>query len=152
MPNILLKVPKNTFPDKARANLVQRINAAAAEVEQIAADPTKRALCWVVIDEVENGLCTLGGADMGTRLIPCVAVIYVPAGVLDHSARARYVELVHKAFEQALPDGERRKLVSSVVLHDVADGAWGANGAIWTLPIFAREAGFGHLQHLAAAA
>lgn len=148
MPNILLKIPKDAFPGPARAALVQRINAAAAEAEQIAADPAQRALCWVVVDEVETGLCTLGGVDMSARLVPCVAVFYVPAGVLDDAARARYVELVHGAFLQALPDGDRRTPVSSIVLHDVADGAWGANGAIWTLPILAREAGYRHLQHL----
>lgn len=151
MPNILLKIPKGAFPGEARTTLVERINDAAAIAEQIPADPKKRSLCWVVIDEVEQGSWTLGTVDVSPLIVPCIAMVHVPAGVLDASSRASYVELMHDAFKQALPAEDKRKLLTSVVLHDVADGAWGANGAIWDLPTFAKAAGFEHLQHLAAA-
>ncbi|CKU57569.1 Uncharacterised protein [Mycobacterium tuberculosis] len=39
--------------------------------------------------------------------------------------------------------------MTSVVLDEVPDGAWGVGGRIWTLPDFARNAGYAHLQHLA---
>ena len=141
MPNMLVKIPKGSFAAEQRSKLVKKLNEAAAAAEQIPDDPNKRFLCWVLIDEVEPGAWTCGALDMTAQLLPCIAIIYLPAGVLDSASRAQYVNLVHEAFKQALPAGEKRKLATSVVLHDVADGAWGANGAIWRLADFAKAAG-----------
>jgi hypothetical protein len=70
----------------------------------------------------------------------------------NSASRALYVKLVDLAFRDALPPDEKRKITTSVVLHDVADGVWGAGGEIWHLPTFAARAGFEHLQHLVGAA
>jgi hypothetical protein len=51
MPNILVRVLKDSFPGKARSSLVRRIDDAAARAEQIPGDPRKRVLCGVVVDE-----------------------------------------------------------------------------------------------------
>ncbi|NWD06344.1 tautomerase [Pseudomonas gingeri] len=148
MPNILLKIPKGAFSGDARATLVRGINEAAAIAEQIPADPGKRFLCWVVIEEVEPGRWTCGAVDMTAQIVPCIVTVHVPAGVLDEASRARYVELIQQAFIAAQPADDPRRLMTSVMLHEVVDGAWGANGVIWDLAAFARAAGFEHLQHL----
>ncbi|GKS98224.1 tautomerase [Acidovorax sp. SUPP3434] len=148
MPNILVHLPKGSYPGEARAALVRGINAAAARAEQIPDHPHRRMLCWVLIDEIDPGSWTCGGADLTSQLLPCVAIVHVPAGVLDDASRALYVRELHDAFKHALPPEDTRPLASSVVLHEVADGAWGANGAVWTLPQFAKAAGFIHLQGL----
>lgn len=148
MPNILVKIPKGAFPSEHRAVLVQKLNDAAAAAEQIPDDPRKRSMCWVLIDEVEPGAWTCGASDMSARLLPCLAVIYVPAGVLDDASQAMYVDLVHAAFQQSLPAAEKRQLATSVILHHVVDGTWGVNDAIWRLPDFAQAAGYAHLQAL----
>jgi phenylpyruvate tautomerase PptA (4-oxalocrotonate tautomerase family) len=150
MPNILVKVPKGAFPGAARASLAHHINDAAATAEQIPADPKKRFLSWVVIDETEAGMWTCGGIDMSSQVLPCFAMVYVPGGVLDKSSRALYVKLMHAAFKLALPADDKRQLATSVILHDVADGTWGGNGVVWTLPGLAKAAGYAHLQHLVA--
>ena len=152
MPNILIKVPKGAFPGDARMNLLRHITDAAATAEQIPADPKKRFTSWVVIDETEAGMWACGGFDMSLQVLPCIAVVYVPDGVLDEPSRALYVKLVHDAFKQALPANEQRQLATSVILHDVADGAWGGNGVIWKLTDLVKAAGYAHLQHLTAAA
>ncbi len=146
MPNILVKVPKGSFPNQHRA---RQLNDAAAAAEQIPDDPKKRFLCWITVDEVEPGSWTCGAIDMSEQILPCIAVIYVPAGVLDDASRAMYVDLVHAAFKQALPATERRQLATSVILHEVADGSWGGNGTILRLPDLARISGYAHLQSLA---
>ncbi len=148
MPNILVKLPKASFPGPHRETLVRLLNDAAASAEQIPDDPRKRSLCWVVIDEVAPGFWTGGGIDMTAQLLPCIAMIYLPAGVLDAATRAHYVCLVHDAFRQALPPADQRRLVTSVIVHDVTEGSWGVNGAIWRLPDFAEAAGFSHLKSL----
>lgn len=150
MPNIVLKIPKNAFPHEHRALLVQRLHEAAATVERIPPDPAKRFLSWVLVDEIEPADWTCGGADVSHRVIPCLVIAYLPAGVLDEAARSRYARLVQEAFDQSLPPPERRQLVTSLVLNEVADGAWGVNGEIWRLPQFAQAAGYAHLQHLLA--
>ena len=148
MPNILIHVPKGSFPGEARTELTRRINAAAASAEQIPAEPRKRMFCWVLIDEVDSVGWTCGGADVTSQLLPCLAMVYLPVGVLDDASRALYVQKLHEAFKQSLPLDDKRQVASSVVLHEVQDGTWGVNGVIWRLPQFAKAAGFVHLQHL----
>lgn len=75
-------------------------------------------------------------------------MVYLPEGVLTDSSRALYVEELHEAFKNSIPFDDKRQVASSVVLHEVPDGTWGANGVIWRLPQFAKAAGFVHLQHL----
>nr|WKF60234.1 hypothetical protein HUO10_004755 [Paraburkholderia busanensis] len=152
MPNIVARFPRNAFPDQHRETLVRLLNEAAAQAEQIPDDARKRFLCWIVIDEIAPGLWTCGGIDVTEQVLPCMVRIDVPAGVLDAAARARYVRLVHDALRTAAPAAERRKLSTSVIVRDVPDGSWGANGAIWRLPEFAAAAGFEHLQSTLGAA
>jgi phenylpyruvate tautomerase PptA (4-oxalocrotonate tautomerase family) len=104
----------------------------------------------VTVEDVPAASWWCGGADVTTQVVPCKAIAHVPAGVLDADARARFVQQVHEAFAQALPAADARRVVTSVMLHDVPDGTWGVNGALWTLPDFARAARYAHLQHLVA--
>lgn len=146
MPNILIKIPSGVFPADRRAVLVKKINEAAAAAEQIPDDPKKRFLCWVLVDELDSGAWTCGAADVTSQVLPCMALIYVPTGVLDNVTRAQYVNLVHNAFKQALPENDKRQLLTSVILHEVRDGTWGVNGAVWQLTDFAKAIGFAQLQ------
>jgi len=148
MPNMLIKLPHSAFTNDAKTKLVKSLNAAAANAEQIPDDQRKRFLCWITIDEVATGSWTCGGVDMSAQLIPCIAMIFLPSGVLDGATRASYIADIHKAFINALAPEEQRQLATSIVLHEVTDGSWGANGNVWRLPDFARAAGFSHLQTL----
>jgi len=150
MPNILVKIPANTFDGDARAALARRITEAAVQAEQIPDDPRRRATTWVVMEEAPAASWWCGGVDVTTQVVPCLAIAHVPAGVLDADARALFVQQMHDAFVQSLPAADGRRVVTSVMLHDVADGTWGVNGALWALPDFARAAGYAHLQHLVA--
>ncbi|MGH8050801.1 MAG: tautomerase family protein, partial [Arenimonas sp.] len=151
MPNILVKVPKDAFPGIMRSRLMRSITEAAATAERIPADPKKRFTSWVVLEEIEPGMWTCGGTNMSAHVLPCIAVIHVPVGVLDDASKALYVKLVHSAFQQALPSDEKRQLVTSVILNEVANGMWGGNGSIWSLTELAKAAGYEHLQHLVVA-
>ena len=148
MPNILVKIPKGSFPGNSRTALAKGLTEAAATAEQMPADPKKQFVTWVLIDEVESGSWTCGGADVGTQFLPCMAVAYVPSGVLDEVSRGLYVQLLDGAFKKAIPVDEKRQLVTSIVLNEVFDGNWGANGTIWKLPELAKASGFAHLQYL----
>lgn len=150
MPNILVKIPCGAFPGDARARLAHHIQEAAAAAERMPDDPRHRALCWVLIEEIDAGLWTCGGHDVGARSVTCLALALVPAGVLDAPSRALYVRRMHDAFVQAMPAGDARRLHSSVIVQEVPEGHWGGNGVLWTLPALAQAAGYAHLQHLVA--
>jgi len=145
---MIVRIPAGVFDAAGKERLVKELNDAAAAAERIPEDRKSRFLCWVVIDEAAPGAWTCGGVDVMPWLIPVMAVIYVPAGVLDDESRALYARLVDAAFKAAAPDGGTGRVVSSVVLHDVPDGAWGASGNIWTLADIAARAGYEHLRHL----
>lgn len=146
LPNIQVLIPKSSFPGASRDELIRGLTRAAAEAERMPEDPRRHFYCWVQLIEVDAFAC--GGADVSARMLPCVATVRVPAGVLDAAGRDRYARQVHEALEAALPAGESRQLASSVLVEDVADGTWAANGKLWRLPDFAEAAGYGHLAEL----
>jgi phenylpyruvate tautomerase PptA (4-oxalocrotonate tautomerase family) len=148
MPNIFVKVPFGSFSVEQRRALMTRLNDVAATNERMPNDPRKRFLTWIAIEEVAPGMVTCGGVDVTGQALPCIAEVHVPAGVLDAAARASYVADVHAAFRFALSSEERRLLTTSVILHEVPDGHWGANGTLWRLADFAKAAGYAHLQQL----
>ena len=147
MPNIIVKIPSGVFDAKARATLVEGINAAAANAEQIPDDAKKRMLCWVIIEEIDEGCWTCGSNDLSSFLIPVFIQINLPIGVLDDTKREQYIAGIHLAINSAL-NMEKRRIVSSCIINEVKEGTWGVNGTIWKLRDFAEHAGFLHLQAL----
>jgi phenylpyruvate tautomerase PptA (4-oxalocrotonate tautomerase family) len=150
MPNIQITFPEGAYPGEHRNMLIRKLNEAAAAAERIPDSPAKRFTCWVHINELAPGKLTCGGQDMSAQALPCVALIHVPEGVLNDAMRTFYVHLVHEAFKKALPASEKRQLFTSIMLHEVQDGTWGANGQLWRLADFVNMAGYTHLQHLSA--
>jgi phenylpyruvate tautomerase PptA (4-oxalocrotonate tautomerase family) len=148
LPNIVVRVPKGSFPGDQRAALIAALTRVATSVEQMPEDPAKQFVTWVVVEEIEAGSWGCGGADVTAKMLPCMVQVFVPAGVLDEPARARYAELLHAALRASLPGHDKRMLVTSIIVGDVSDGSWAANGAIWRLPDLAKAAGYRHLQHL----
>lgn len=147
MPNMVVKLPAGVLDADAKHRLVAALNAVAVEAERIGDDPRNRFLCWVAIDEIAPGNWTCGGLDVSADAVPVMALIYLPAGVLDAGDRERYAAGVQEAFSAAMP-GERRRILVSCLFQDVQDGHWGVTGRIWRLHDFARHAGFRHLRHL----
>jgi phenylpyruvate tautomerase PptA (4-oxalocrotonate tautomerase family) len=148
MPNIFIKVPAGIFSADQRRMLMKKVNEAAVTNEQMPNDARKHFVNWITVDETASGMFTCGGFDATSQVLPCIAMVYVPVGVLNTASRASYVAAVHAAFSAVLPTEEKRPLATSVILHEVPDGQWGANGALWHLPDFAKAAGYAHLQHL----
>jgi phenylpyruvate tautomerase PptA (4-oxalocrotonate tautomerase family) len=147
MPNILIKVPKNVFPLESSKELIRQVNEVAGDVEKMPKHPKQRFLNWVVLEEIESAMFTCGGVDVTSQVVPCIAIVFVPLGVLDDALRKNYVADLHAAFQANLPVGDKRVLATSIILNEVADGTWGANGNLWRLGDFAKAAGYGHLQH-----
>ncbi|WP_395702191.1 4-oxalocrotonate tautomerase family protein [Aquabacterium sp.] len=80
--------------------------------------------------------------------MPYITVTLPPDILPDEARRAQAIRQLHDALAEAKPPQDPRPLLSSVILDEVPDGHWGANGQLWRLADFARAAGFRHLQHL----
>ena len=145
MPNILIKVPTGAFNQPQRQQLLRRVSDVAMVNEHMGDAPQQRALCWVLIEEVQADEWLCGGVAPHARFVPCMVVVKVPAGVLDAPMRQRYVSELHGALQSNLAAGDQRRLLSSIQIEEVVDGTWGANGEIWHLADFTRAAGYGHL-------
>lgn len=152
MPAIIAKLPEGIFDAAARGRIARGIHAAAKAVEAWGDDPRQEFLAWVLIEEIPSGCLFAGGEDPLARVIPVVVMVYPPAGVIDDTGRAELVRLVHAAITSATPSADPRPVATSVIIREVADGTWGANGQLWHLADFARAAGYRHLQHLVGAA
>jgi phenylpyruvate tautomerase PptA (4-oxalocrotonate tautomerase family) len=148
VPNIIVKVPEGVFDHAARSTLARAIHASAKAIEGWGDEPRQEALTWVLIEEIASGSFVVGGADQISRVIPVIVFFYPPAGAIDREGRARAVSLVHQAVNSAKQASDARPVMTSVMISDVPDGTWGANGKIWHLDDFAKAAGYTHLRHL----
>ena len=145
MPNIFVKIPKGVASSNQLDAMVAGITDAACEAESIPDNPRQRAMTWVMVEEVEAANVYLGGNKVVPAMIPVVVQIFPPEGVLDAKRREGQAKKVAEAVHTALGEEAEKVLVSCMML-DVPDGTWGVNGAIWTLPDFAKAAGYEHLQ------
>ena len=150
MPNIVVKVPEGAFDAGGCDRLAKGITAVAKTVEQIGDDPRQEFTTWVVIEEVKAGHFFAGGNDPVSRVLPVIVFFYTPAGVIDEAGRLEVAQLVQEAVAAAKSDADRRPVMTSVIVSEVADGTWGVNGALWRIGDFEKAAGYKHLQHLAA--
>ncbi|MFQ6559838.1 tautomerase family protein [Pseudomonas sp. Lb2C1-1] len=145
MPNILIKVPTGAFNQPQRQQLLRSVSDVAMVNEHMGDAPQQRALCWVLIEEIQADEWLCAGVAPHARFVPCIVIVQVPAGVLDAPMRQRYVRELHCAIQSSLTVEDQRQLLTSIQIQDVVDGTWGANGDIWHLADFTRAAGYGHL-------
>jgi phenylpyruvate tautomerase PptA (4-oxalocrotonate tautomerase family) len=148
MPNIIVRVPAGAFDASAKQKLAAGITAVAKDVEQIGDDPRQQFLTWLVIDEIPQGNLFAGGNDPTGQVVPVIVFFHPPEGVIDADGRRRAITAIQAAVQAALPVADARPVMTSVIMADVPNGTWGANGALWHLEDFARAAGYKHLQGL----
>jgi phenylpyruvate tautomerase PptA (4-oxalocrotonate tautomerase family) len=148
MPRIDVTLPNGSLSANNKTILAQQLVEAAAQAEQVPNNPKYRMYTWINLREANAGELTCGGHDITEQALPCMVLAYFPAGVLDESGRALFVELAHQAFKYAFGPQEQRTLMTSIILYEVTNGHQGANGKIWRLSDLARAAGYRHLQHL----
>jgi phenylpyruvate tautomerase PptA (4-oxalocrotonate tautomerase family) len=126
-----LTLAADTLDRDARRHLADDLLAILLRWEGAPSTPQARSLAWAfvhVVDEIRIGHATMA------RPLYRVAV-RTPAGALDDARRAGLVAEVTDrvlAAEGSAPTAENRFRVW-VILDEVPDGAWGAEGRIWRL-------------------
>ncbi|WP_411849637.1 hypothetical protein ACLB90_11590 [Stenotrophomonas sp. LGBM10] len=146
MPNITLRLPATAFDAARCARLLQAVHAAAVRACGLGNDPRQQALCWVMLEHTAPGQWLCGGHDPLAHAIPCQVHVLAPAGVLDAAHRAAYARALHDAIAAGVGADEPRRMITSIVIEDVADGHWAVNGQVWQRDDFVRAAGYAHLQ------
>lgn len=152
MPNITVTLPADAFEAATRQRLLQALHDAAVRATGLGPEPAQQRLCWVMLQEIAAGHWLCGGQDIGARGIPCQVEVRIPQGVLDAQQRADYALQLHDAIAGCVAPGDPRVLLSSIMMTDVADGHWAANGRLWHLNDFVQAAGYMHLQSQVASA
>ncbi|EIM16763.1 tautomerase family protein [Pseudomonas chlororaphis] len=142
MPNITIKLPANVLSEGTIQQLLAAVDCAAVEATGLGNDPRQRLLCWVMLDEVADSRWMCGGRSDFDQFIPCHIQVLAPAGELNAGRRAHYAAVLHKAIAGCLSAEDPRVLMTSIVINDVVDGTWAANGDIWHLSDFVRVAGY----------
>lgn len=148
MPIVTVKVPEAVFDAPSLDQLASGIAAAAKLAEQIGDEPWNEALTWVTIEELKAAHIYSAGRPGLETVLPVFVRFEAPAGVLGNQGRQDAARLIHAAVEAIRPVGDTRRLMTSVIVSDVAEETWGVSGELWRLPRFARAAGYKHLQHL----
>ncbi|UOK36101.1 tautomerase family protein [Pseudomonas palleroniana] len=151
MPNITIKLPANALSANTLQQLLAAVDCAAVEATGLGSDPRQRLLCWVMLDEVPAAHWLCGGQSNFDQVVPCHIQVLAPAGELDAGRRAHYAAALHKAIAGCL-GAQDPVLMTSIVISDVMDGTWAANGDIWHLADFIRVAGYARQEVVADAA
>jgi len=131
MPMIDLTLPAGALDDDARSWLVDELLTALLRWEGAPDNDLSRSLAWAFVHDA-----TVVTADLASSGLPHYRVgLRTPAGALDDVKRAGLVaevtELVLRA-EGSLNTPENAFRVW-VILDEVPDGSWGAEGRIWRM-------------------
>jgi phenylpyruvate tautomerase PptA (4-oxalocrotonate tautomerase family) len=153
MPLMYLHLTPNAFNAVETQQIAELITEASLRAESIPNEPERRLRSLLFIDEHAAGRFYAGGRP-GEALVRGVFLhLHVGVGVMDGARRAQLIADVHAAVDQVARNGDagdRRRVVTSVVVTDVPEGFWGQDGSVRRLPQMAAVAGFEHLRSIAA--
>lgn len=126
MPQIELTVPAGVIPEEAAATLQQDLARTLLTWEGAPDTAFFRSLAWAYLHDIPAGAQITAG-DTEPRLRVDVRV---PAGALDDDRKAGLVAEVTELVLAAAGLGPDQALRVWVLVHEQADGTWGAGGRI----------------------
>lgn len=127
MPQIQLTVPVGTLTDDGAATIQLNLANALLKWEGAPANDFFRSLAWAYLHELPVG-AQITAADHEPRFRVDVTV---PAGALDDKRKAGLVKEVTDLVLTAAGLEADQALRVWVLIHEQADGTWGAGGQIF---------------------
>lgn len=127
MPQISLTVPVGALTDLGRTTIQGDLARTLLKWEGAPDNDFFRAQAWTYLHELPTGAQTTAG-DAEPRFRVDVTV---PAGALDDKRKAGLVEEVTGVVLEAAGLGADQALRIWVLIHEQADGTWGAGGQIF---------------------
>ncbi|NLE81555.1 MAG: 4-oxalocrotonate tautomerase [Rhodococcus sp.] len=126
MPMIKLTVPAGVLSPEARSALQKTLTATLLEWEGAPDNAFFRSLAWSRIEEVPGGTFGSPEDDLPRFLVD----VTVPEGALSERRRAGLVEQATADVLAAAGLGKEDGLRVWVLIHEQAEGTWGAAGAV----------------------
>lgn len=127
MPQIQLTVPEGALTAEGAAQIQSTLAATLLKWEGAPDNDFFRALSWSYLHQLPAG-AQITAADAEPRFRVDVTV---PAGALDDTRKAGLVEEVTEQVLHAAGLGTDQALRVWVLVHEQADGTWGAGGTIF---------------------
>ena len=127
MPQIELTVPVGALTDHGAATIQSDLAHALLKWEGAPATDFFRSLAWAYLHELPEG-AQVTAADTEPRFRVDVTV---PAGALDDNRKAGLVTEITDLVLAAAHLGADQALRVWVLIHEQADGTWGAGGQIF---------------------
>lgn len=127
MPQIQLTVPEGALTAEGAAQIQSTLAATLLKWEGAPDNDFFRALSWSYLHQLPAG-AQITAADAEPRFRVDVTV---PAGALDDERRAGLVKEVTEQVLAAAGLGAEQALRVWVLVHEQADGTWGAGGTIF---------------------
>ena len=128
MPMLELTVPAGELTDDTKGELQQNLAAALLRAERAPDTEFFRSISWVHLHELAEGTAFTadGKADLGQFVVD----VSVPQGGLSERRKAGLVEEFTRLVREAagLPDDQAIRVW--VLVHEIAEGFWGAGGNI----------------------
>jgi phenylpyruvate tautomerase PptA (4-oxalocrotonate tautomerase family) len=145
MPLLYVTLTPGIFNATAKQRLVKALTEAAFAAESVPDLPAARARGLVLLQELPAGHFYSNSEPADGRLGGVFVNFQVSAGVLDGARKAKFAQALHEAVAMALDNDTRYTVVTSAVIHEVAEGQWAQNGKIARLPEIVATAKFEHL-------
>ncbi len=128
MPRVELTYSAGALPDDAKGELAKQLAEAMLRWEGAPDTDFFRAISWVHVHELAAGATFT--ADGPAELSQFVIDVSVPEGGLSDRRRAGLVEEFTKLVREAAGLSDEEGLRVWVLVHDIAEGRWGAGGQI----------------------
>jgi phenylpyruvate tautomerase PptA (4-oxalocrotonate tautomerase family) len=148
MPLLYVTLTPGVFNEAAKQRLVKAMTEAAFAAESVPDLPASRARGLVLLQELPAKHFYSNGELADGRIGGVFVNYQVAAGVLDGARKARFAEALERAVARALGNDSPYPVVTSCVIHEVAEGQWAQNGRIVRLPENVATTGFEHLVSL----
>jgi phenylpyruvate tautomerase PptA (4-oxalocrotonate tautomerase family) len=147
MPLIRIHHPANRFDAEQKQRLAERLTQLLLQIEGGHDTPAGRTLAYVVFVDVAKDQWFVGGRSDSTFQVGDERIL-VEVTVPEASTSQHYKSRIHAEINAALADvlawlPERAQMNAWVIVNEVAEGHWGANGATYGLAQIVAYAGAG---------
>ena len=128
MPVFEITYPEGALEPDARAKLMDDLTTAVLRAERAPDTEFFRGVTWAYVHELPAGSVLAAGAPVEK---PTFKIdVTTPQGALSDRRRAELVEESTRAVREAAGIPEEEGLRVFVLMHEVAEGSWGAAGQV----------------------
>jgi phenylpyruvate tautomerase PptA (4-oxalocrotonate tautomerase family) len=128
LPVFELTYPKGALEPEARARLLEDLTTALLRAERAPDTEFFRNVTWSFVHELPAGSVLAAGQPVEK---PTFKVdVTTPQGALSDRRRAELVEAATRLVREAAGIPEEEALRVWVLMHEVAEGSWGAGGHV----------------------